>query len=103
MKHQPVYEVKRLSQALCWPLALIGCLSYLRSWYSCPSGSVLGPLLFIIYVNEQLLSIKHASKVILFADDAGLLVTDKNYEQFKQKAYSAMSWLGEWFDKTNYF
>jgi hypothetical protein len=44
------------------------------------------------------LSIKHISKVILFADDAGLLVTDKNYEQFKRKAYS-MSCLGEWFDK----
>jgi hypothetical protein len=55
-------------------------------------------VLFLIYINDLPLSIKHISKVILFADDTSLLVTDKNYEQFKQKANSVMSCLGQWFD-----
>ena len=44
------------------------------------------------------MSIKHISKVIQFVDDKSLLVTDKNYEQCKQKANSAMSCLGQSFD-----
>jgi Mg/Co/Ni transporter MgtE len=36
-------------------------------------GSILGPLLFIIYTNDFALSIKSASSVIMYAD-AGLLV-----------------------------
>ena len=55
-------------------------------------------MLFLIYTNGLPLSIKHISIVILFADDKSLLVTYKNYEQFKQKAGSAMLCLGQWFD-----
>jgi hypothetical protein len=58
-----------------------------------------GLLLFIIYINNIPLSIKHISKVILFADNIRPLVTAKNYEQFKQKANSAMFCSGLWFDK----
>jgi hypothetical protein len=48
-----------------------------------PQGSVLGTLLFIIYIIDLLMSVKHVSKAILFADDTSLVVTDKDHDSSK--------------------
>ena len=42
-----------------------------------PQGSTLGPLLFILYVNDIGDMISDTSKIIMYADDTTIIVTDK--------------------------
>jgi len=58
---------------------------------------VLGLLLFILYINDLPISVKHVSKAILFGDDTSVIVTDKAYDSFKQKTNLTLTSLNQWF------
>ena len=51
--------------------------------YGVPQGSILGPLLFIMYTSDMTDITKH-NKVIVYADDTTVLVSGKNLIETKQ-------------------
>jgi hypothetical protein len=68
--------------------------------YGIPQGSILGPLLFFIYINDISLNIQGA-KLILYADDTNVLIMDKNEEALQAKLFSVLQQLEKWFLKND--
>ncbi len=65
-----------------------------------PQGSVLGPLLFILYINDLAKVIKHC-KINLFADDALISVASNNLEEAVLKINEDMDAVWSWLFANN--
>uniref|UniRef100_A0A1B6M063 Reverse transcriptase domain-containing protein n=1 Tax=Graphocephala atropunctata TaxID=36148 RepID=A0A1B6M063_9HEMI len=62
-----------------------------------PQGSVLGPVLFLLFINDLPKS-PHGGDVCLFADDTSLSVSARNRPELEVKAYEGAGALQQWFD-----
>ena len=60
-----------------------------------PQGSVLGPILFLIYVNDMANAVSNGN-IRLFADDTGLYIAHKNIDNLTTLAKNEMSSLFKW-------
>ena len=60
-----------------------------------PQGSVLGPLLFIIFINDLYTSVRH-SQMLHFADDTNLLYSNKPLKKINKHINHNISLVVQW-------
>jgi len=94
-----------LQDFLCSRNQSIGVNGEFSSWLevlsSIPQGSILGPLLFLIYINdlpELCASQDDRSKLYLYADDAKIfkVVSQKTDQLNLQAMNTVKTWSDEW-------
>ena len=59
-------------------------------------GSILGPLLFLCYVNDMVISIDPDCKLLLYADDSTILFAHKDPDQIANKLGKVLESCSEW-------
>jgi hypothetical protein len=61
-----------------------------------PQGSILAPLLFLLYVNDIPHVTSDISNPILYADDTSLIITNLDNQMFEKSINTAILQLNKW-------
>ena len=62
-----------------------------------PQGSILGTLLFLLYINDLPTVTNKNAKLVQYADDTSLIITSPNYTEYVTELNNVLLKVREWF------
>lgn len=69
--------------------------SFKQVHYGVPQGSILGPILFLIYIND-IVRVSDKLKFLLFADDTTIFIQGQNINEMTATLYKELITLSNW-------
>jgi len=74
------------------------CSNWGEITYCVPQGSILGPLLFLLYINDLPQIANGNSKIVLYADDVSIIIISPNSSNFEKSVNKIIQDTNEWFN-----
>ena len=96
IRNTPLSLIKNYLSARTQYVKINNTLSYPRTLeYGVPQGTVLGPILFLVYIND-LCNLQICGKLISYADDTALIFSGKSFKDAKINAEKGLRTVYEW-------
>ena len=73
-------DIKEFESLTC--ILILAVAKWTKIKHGVPQSSILGPLLFLVYINDLPEAIEYKAIPIIFADDTSVLITSPNIIQF---------------------